>query len=85
MDAWRVNEQGESLKELHRSERQSGAAARCGMWETIDDALASRRTVPGSLEPFEGEGRMGTVTQGPCMGNDPQARWAGNGLATGDF
>ncbi len=33
------------------------------MGETIDDALASRRTVPGSLEPFEGEGRTGTVTQ----------------------
>ncbi len=33
------------------------------MRKTIDDALASRRTVPGSLEPFEGEGRTGTVAQ----------------------
>jgi hypothetical protein len=33
------------------------------MGETIDDAFASRHTVPGSLEPFEGEGRTGTVTQ----------------------
>ena len=27
------------------------------------DALAPRRTVPGSLEPFEGEGWTGTVVQ----------------------
>ena len=33
------------------------------MGKTIDDALASRRTVPGSLEPFEGEGRTRTVAQ----------------------
>ncbi len=33
------------------------------MGETIDDALATRCTVPVSLEPFEGEGRTGTVTQ----------------------
>ena len=31
--------------------------------KTIDDALASRRTEPVSLDPFEGEGRTGTVTQ----------------------
>ena len=35
------------------------------MGETIDDALATRRTVPVSLEPFEGEGRTGTVAQEP--------------------
>ena len=35
------------------------------MWETIDDALGSRRTVPGSLESFEGERRTGTVAQEP--------------------
>ena len=33
------------------------------MGETIDDALATRCTVPVSLEPFEGEGRTGTVAQ----------------------
>ena len=33
------------------------------MGETIDDALASRRTVPGSLDPLECEGRTGTVAQ----------------------
>ena len=33
------------------------------MGEAIDDALACCRTVPGSLEPFEGEGRTGTVAQ----------------------
>ncbi len=63
MDAWRVNEQGESFEELERSERESRGTIRCGMGETIDDALASGRTVPGSLEPFEGEGRTGTVAQ----------------------
>ena len=63
MDAWRVNEQGESLEELHRSERESRGTVWCGMGETIDDALATRCTVPGSLEPFEGEGRTGTVAQ----------------------
>ncbi len=63
MDAWRVNEQGEPLEELQRSERESGGAIRCGMGETIDDVLASRRAVPGSLKPFEGEGRTGTITQ----------------------
>ena len=41
----------------------SRGTLRCGMGEPIDDALASRRTVPGSLEPFEGEGRTGTVAQ----------------------
>ena len=52
------------------------------MGETIDDALASRRTVPCSLEPFEGEGGpgithppVGTVAQesfesGTVMGRD---------------
>ncbi len=33
------------------------------MGETIDDTLASRRTVAISLESFEGEGRTGTVAQ----------------------
>ena len=33
------------------------------MGEPIDDALPSRSTVLGSLEPFEGEGRTGTVAQ----------------------
>ena len=47
MDAWRGDEEGESLEELQRGERESGAAARCGMGKTIDDALASGRTVPG--------------------------------------
>ena len=55
MDAWRVNEQGESLEELEGGERESRGTVRCGMGETIDDALASRRAVPVSLEPFEGE------------------------------
>ena len=35
------------------------------MGETIHDALATRCTVPVSLEPFEGEGRTGTVAQEP--------------------
>ena len=38
MDAWRGDEQSESLKELEGGERESGAAARCGMRKTIDDA-----------------------------------------------
>ena len=63
VDAWRVNQQSESLEELQRSERESRGTVRCGMGETIDDALASRRAVPCSLEPFEGEGRTGTVAQ----------------------
>ncbi len=65
MDAWRVNEQSEPLEELERSERESRGTIRCGMGKTIDDALASRRTVPGSLEPFEGEGRTGTIAHEP--------------------
>ena len=63
VDAWRSNEQSEPLEELEGSERESRGTVRCRMGETIDDALASRRTVPGSLEPFEGEGRTGTVAQ----------------------
>ena len=63
MDAWRVKEQGKSLEELEGGERESGAATRCGMGKTIDDALGSGRTVAGSLDPFEGEGRTGTVAQ----------------------
>ena len=63
MDAWRVNEQGESLEELDGSERESGAAVRCGMGQTIDDAFATRCTVPVSLEPFECEGRTHTVAR----------------------
>ena len=63
MDAWRSNEQSEPLEELERSEREGRGTIRCGMGKTIDDVLASRRTVPGSLDPFEGEGRTGTVTQ----------------------
>ncbi len=63
VNAWRVDEQRESLEELERSERESRGTIRCGMGKTIDDVLASRCTVPGSLEPFEGEGRTGTVTQ----------------------
>ena len=55
MDAWRVNQQSESLEELEGGERESRGTVRCGMGETIDDALASRRAVPVSLEPFEGE------------------------------
>ena len=65
VNAWRSNEQSEPFEELERSERESRATARCGMGETIDDALASRRAVPCSLEPFEGEGRTGTVAQEP--------------------
>jgi hypothetical protein len=49
------------LIEPEVGERQSGAATRCGMGKTIDDTLASGGTVPGSLEPFEGEQRTGTV------------------------
>ena len=75
MDAWRVNEQGESLEELKGGERESRGTARCGMGKTIDDALASSRTVAGSLDPFEGEGGPGTVAQesfesGTVMGRD---------------
>ena len=33
------------------------------MGETIDDALATRCSGTASLEPFEGEGRTGTVAQ----------------------
>ena len=63
MDAWRRDEQSESLEELEGGERERGAAARCGMGKTIDDALAPGRTVPGSLDPLESEGRTGTVAQ----------------------
>ena len=63
VDAWRSNEQSESLEELEGGERESRATIRCGMGETVDDVLASRRVILGSLEPFEGEGRTGTVTQ----------------------
>ncbi len=63
VDARRSNEQSEPFEELERSERESRATVRCGMGKTIDDALASRRAVPCSLEPFEGEGRTGTVAQ----------------------
>ncbi len=63
MDAWRVNEQSEPLEELEGGERESGAAARRGIGDAVDDALASRQTVPGSLDPFECEGRTGTVAQ----------------------
>jgi len=61
VNAWRVNQQGEPFEELKRSERESRGTIWCGMGETIDDALACCRTVPGSPEPFEGEGRTGTV------------------------
>ena len=44
------------------SERARGTV-RCGRGKTINDALASRRVILGSLEPFEGEWRTGTVTQ----------------------
>jgi hypothetical protein len=75
MNTWRSNEQSESLEELQRSERESRATIRCVMGKTIDDTLAARCTVPGSLEPFEGEGRTGTVAQesfepGPVTGRD---------------
>ena len=63
VDAWRVNEQSEPLEELEGGERESGAAVRCGMRKTVDDVLVSRCTVAASLEPFEGEGRTGTVAQ----------------------
>ncbi len=63
VNTWWVNEQGESLEELQRSKRESGGTIRCGMGETINDAFASGHTVPGSLDPFEGEGRTGTVAQ----------------------
>ena len=52
VDAWRSNEQSESLEELEGGERESRGTIRCGMGKTIDDALASCWTVPGSLEPF---------------------------------
>ena len=57
VNAWRSNELSEPFEELERSERESRGAIQCGMRETIDDALACCRTVAGSLEPFEGEGR----------------------------
>ena len=69
VDAWRVNEKSEPLEELEGGERESGGAARCRTRKAIDDALASGGTVPGSLQPLEGQGRtghpppVGTVTQ----------------------
>ena len=63
MNGWRRNERSEPLEELEGGERESGAAARCGMGETIDDAFASGRTVAGSLDPLEGERRTGAVAQ----------------------
>ena len=62
VDARRSNEQSEPFEELERSERESRATVRRGTWKTIDDALA-RPTIPGSFEPFEGEGRTGAVAQ----------------------
>ncbi len=59
VNAWRVNEQGESLEELEGSEREGRGTVRCGMGKTIDDALATRCTAPASLESFEGEGGTG--------------------------
>jgi hypothetical protein len=61
MDAWWVNEQGEPLEELQRSEGESDGTIRCGTGETIDDALTRCGTVAGSFEPFEGEGRTGNA------------------------
>ena len=61
VNAWRSNEQSEPFEELERSERESRATIRCGMGEPIDDAFASRHTIPGSLDPFEGEGRTGNA------------------------
>ncbi len=85
MDAWRVNEQGKSLEELEGGERESRGTVRCGMGETIDDALDSGRTVPGGFEPFEGEGRTSTVAketfeqavavEGTARSVVPSTRW----------
>ena len=53
VNSWR----SESLEELERSERESDGTIGCGMGEAIDDAFACCRTVPVSLEAFEGEGK----------------------------
>ena len=37
VDAWRVNEQGEPLEELQRTERERRGTVRCWMGETIED------------------------------------------------
>ena len=63
VNAWWRNEERESLEELEGGERESGAAAWRGTGKTIDDALASGRAGAGGLQPFEGEGRTGTVAQ----------------------
>jgi len=80
MDAWRVNEQGESLKELEGSERESRGTIRCWVGKTIDDALATRRTVAVSLEPLECEGRTGTVAQEPFEPGTVTARDVDRGV-----
>ena len=41
VNAWRRNEQSESFEELEGRERESGAATRCRMGETIDEAFAA--------------------------------------------
>jgi len=37
VNAWRSNEQSESLEELQRSKRESCGTIRCGMGKTIDE------------------------------------------------
>ena len=57
------------MSRASRSRNSRGVSERAvvpsgaGWGKTIDDALATKCTVPVSLEPFEGEGRTGTVAQ----------------------
>ena len=71
VNAWWVNEQSESLEELERSERERRGTIRCGMGETIDDALATGRTVAVGLEPFEGKGRTGNAPLVRTVAQEP--------------
>ena len=62
----RRTEQGESLEELEGDEREHGAATRCRMGKTIDDAFASGRTVGGSLHPLRYNTRS-NISRGSSM------------------
>ena len=63
VDAWRMDEGGESFEELEGREREGRGTVRCGTGKPIDDALAPGCSAPGSHEPIEGEGRACAVAQ----------------------